>query len=67
MSLLKTNSEDTLEIELTTPPALHTILGISNQLWKAREDISGEHRRVLQEFAIRHNCQRHLMATDVPN
>ena len=45
-------------MELTPKPSLHIILGIFIHLRKAREEIIGEHRRVLQEFAIRHNCMR---------
>ena len=73
LPLLKTDSDDTLVMELAPTPALHIILGISNHLWIAKEEIIGGHRRVLQEFTIRHNCigsrtgQRHLRATNVSN
>ena len=47
-------------MELTPTPALHIILGIFIHLLKAREKVIGEHKRVLQEFAICHNCMREL-------
>ena len=58
MPLLRIYSDDTLVMRMTPPPAFHIILRVFNHLWKAIEEISDEHRRLLQEFAIRHNCMR---------
>ena len=58
LPILKTDSDDTLIMKLTPPPTLHILLGIFNHIWKAIEEISAEHRRVLQEFAMRHSCMR---------
>ena len=58
LPLFENIRNDTHVMKLTPPPALHILLGIFNHLWKAIEGISGEHSRVLQDFAMQHNCMR---------
>ena len=49
-------SEDTPVLRLIPPPSLHLMLSIFDHIWKAMDAKSEEHKIILHDFTIRHNC-----------
>ena len=42
--------------EITLSPVLHIMLGVFNHIWKNMENISEDNKKVLHDFAMKHNC-----------
>ena len=54
--LLHNNFDQVPILKITPPPVLHIMLGVFNHIWKNMENISEDNKKVLHDFAMKHNC-----------